>query len=66
MGITTGVDVGVLCVIHETKLNGSRNNIAGLRNAAGNVVGMMPHPERCAEPALGGIDGRALLEGLLS
>ena len=53
-------------VSDETNLNGSRNNIAGLRNAAGNVVGMMPHPERCAEPALGGIDGRALLEGLLS
>jgi phosphoribosylformylglycinamidine synthase len=53
-------------VSDETNLNGSRNNIAGLRNAAGNVVGMMPHPERCSEPALGGIDGRALLEGLLS
>ena len=53
-------------VSDATNLNGSRNNIAGLRNAAGNVVGMMPHPERCAEPALGGIDGRALLEGLLS
>jgi len=53
-------------VSDETNLNGSRNNIAGLRNAAGNVVGMMPHPERCAEQALGGIDGRALLEGLLS
>ena len=53
-------------VSDEANLNGSRNNIAGLRNAAGNVVGMMPHPERCAEPALGGIDGRALLEGLLS
>ena len=53
-------------VSDETNLNGSRNNIAGLRNAAGNVVGMMPHPERSAEPALGGIDGRALLEGLLS
>jgi phosphoribosylformylglycinamidine synthase len=53
-------------VSDATNLNGSRNNIAGLRNAAGNVVGMMPHPERCSEPALGGIDGRALLEGLLS
>ena len=53
-------------VSDETNLNGSRNNIAGLRNAAGNVVGMMPHPERCSEAALGGIDGRALLEGLLS
>lgn len=45
--------------------NGSRNNIAGIVNADGNVLGMMPHPERMAEAALGGTDGRALFESLL-
>ena len=45
--------------------NGSRNNIAGIVNENGNVLGMMPHPERMAEDALGGTDGRALFESLL-
>ncbi|MGF1651284.1 MAG: phosphoribosylformylglycinamidine synthase subunit PurQ [Hyphomicrobiaceae bacterium] len=45
--------------------NGSRNNIAGICNAPGNVVGMMPHPERLFEPALGGIDGRGVFESVL-
>lgn len=45
--------------------NGSINNIAGLRNEMGNVVGLMPHPERCAEPILGGTDGRRVLEALV-
>ncbi len=44
----------------EANPNGSRNNIAGLVNARGNVLGMMPHPERLADPALGGIDGAAM------
>ncbi|MBU6423356.1 MAG: phosphoribosylformylglycinamidine synthase I [Chloroflexota bacterium] len=46
--------------------NGSMNNVAGLRNAAGNVVGLMPHPERCAEPLLGGTDGMRLLDRLVA
>jgi len=45
--------------------NGSARNIAGILNAAGNVLGMMPHPERKVEPAHGGTDGRRLFEGLL-
>jgi phosphoribosylformylglycinamidine synthase I len=45
--------------------NGSQKNIAGIINKTGNVLGMMPHPERVADPALGGIDGRALFESLL-
>ncbi len=45
--------------------NGSVGHIAGVRNAAGNVVGMMPHPERCAEPLLGNEDGRTLFEAVL-
>lgn len=44
--------------------NGSVNNIAGIVNRAGNVLGMMPHPERAAETVLGGMDGVALFEGL--
>ncbi|MCY4048842.1 MAG: phosphoribosylformylglycinamidine synthase subunit PurQ [Hyphomicrobiales bacterium] len=45
--------------------NGSLNNIAALCNGAGNVLGMMPHPERCADAVLGNTDGEALLRGLL-
>ena len=49
----------------DTNPNGSINDIAGLVNAAGNVLGMMPHPERKIETAHGGTDGRRLFEGLL-
>jgi len=42
--------------------NGSLNNIAGICNRERNVVGLMPHPERAAEPALGSADGRLVLE----
>lgn len=45
--------------------NGSARNIAGILNAAGNVLGMMPHPERKIESAHGGTDGRRLFEGVL-
>jgi phosphoribosylformylglycinamidine synthase subunit PurQ / glutaminase len=41
--------------------NGSRNDIAGIVNAGGNVLGMMPHPERNAETILGNADGRRIL-----
>ncbi len=44
--------------------NGSLGNIAGIRNKAGNVLGMMPHPERAADPVLGGIDGIHLFKSL--
>jgi phosphoribosylformylglycinamidine synthase I len=40
--------------------NGSIRDIAGIASANGRVVGMMPHPERAADPALGGTDGRAM------
>ena len=45
--------------------NGSLNHIAGICNRQGNVLGMMPHPERAADARLGSIDGRRLFEGLL-
>ena len=47
------------------QVNGSVNSIAGLLNDAGNVLGMMPHPERAFEKAHGNQDGRRLFEGLL-
>ncbi|MDE5763231.1 MAG: phosphoribosylformylglycinamidine synthase subunit PurQ, partial [Bacteroidales bacterium] len=47
----------------EANPNGSVENIAGICNEKGNVWGMMPHPERCAEEVLGNTDGRILLEG---
>jgi phosphoribosylformylglycinamidine synthase len=45
--------------------NGSARNIAGILNDAGNVLGLMPHPERVVEPAHGRTDGRRVFEGLL-
>ena len=45
--------------------NGSFGNIAGISNARGNVLGMMPHPERCCETIVGGEDGRVIFESLL-
>ncbi|MEO7410758.1 MAG: phosphoribosylformylglycinamidine synthase subunit PurQ, partial [Sphingomicrobium sp.] len=46
------------------EVNGSARNIAGIVNDAGNVLGLMPHPERAFEAAHGGTDGRRLFEGL--
>jgi len=45
--------------------NGSVEAIAGLANERGNVLGMMPHPERASEPALGSSDGRLIFESML-
>ena len=47
------------------QVNGSARQIAGILNDAGDVLGLMPHPERVIEPAHGGTDGRRLFEGLL-
>ena len=46
-------------------VNGSARDIAGIVNDAGNVLGLMPHPERAVDPLHGGTDGRRLFEGLL-
>ena len=46
--------------------NGATDAIAGITNGAGNVLGMMPHPERAAEEILGSTDGRALFEAALA
>jgi phosphoribosylformylglycinamidine synthase len=45
--------------------NGSLGNIAGVTNETGNVVGLMPHPERCVEALLGGTDGYRMLANLI-
>ncbi len=45
--------------------NGSLDNIAGIQSPAGNVLGMMPHPERYSEDVLGGHDGRLIFESML-
>ena len=52
-------------ITDEANPNGSLNNIAGIINDRGNVLGMMPHPERCCELLLGGTDGRFVFESLL-
>ena len=53
-------------VINEANPNGSLDNIAGIRNETGNVLGMMPHPERCAEDLFGNTDGLTLFKSLLN
>ena len=49
----------------ESNPNGSLNGIAGIMNREGNVLGMMPHPERCCEPVLGGTDGLHIFESIV-
>ena len=50
---------------YAEEVNGSARGIAGILNETGNVLGMMPHPERMIERAHGGTDGRRLFEGLV-
>lgn len=52
-------------VTPESNPNGSLNGIAGIANREGNVLGMMPHPERCCEPVLGGTDGLYVFESIV-
>ncbi|MEN2998338.1 MAG: phosphoribosylformylglycinamidine synthase I [Brevinematia bacterium] len=53
-------------VNEESNPNGSTYSIAGILNKTKNVLGMMPHPERASEISLGSVDGKAILEGLIS
>ena len=46
--------------------NGSQRHIAGILNAKRNVLGMMPHPERSIDEALGSADGKTMLDGLVA
>ena len=52
-------------VTEESNPNGSLNNIAGIVNKNRNVLGMMPHPERCCEAELGGKDGLYIFESIM-
>jgi len=50
----------------EANPNGSRENIAGIRNEAGNVFGLMPHPERACDPLLGSTDGLHIFKSIIA
>jgi phosphoribosylformylglycinamidine synthase len=50
----------------EDNPNGSVNDIAGICNAQGNIVGLMPHPDRAADPALGNLDGMGFFQSVLT
>ncbi|MEM7171057.1 MAG: phosphoribosylformylglycinamidine synthase subunit PurQ [Pseudomonadota bacterium] len=52
-------------ITQESNPNGSQGNIAGIFNKGKTVLGLMPHPERLADPQLGGADGRAMFDGLV-
>ncbi|PZV00098.1 phosphoribosylformylglycinamidine synthase subunit PurQ [Cyanobium sp. ULC084] len=56
---------GQVALRYRRNPNGSVGDVAGLSNAAGNVLGLMPHPERACDPVTGGLDGRRLLASLL-
>ncbi|WP_309662556.1 phosphoribosylformylglycinamidine synthase subunit PurQ [Sphingomonas sp.] len=56
---------GRVALRYAEPVNGSARAIAGILNDTGNVLGLMPHPERAFEPAHGGTDGRRMFEGLL-
>jgi phosphoribosylformylglycinamidine synthase len=55
-----------IVVRYVSNPNGSLDDIAGICNAPGNVVGLMPHPERASDPLLGSSDGVVLLKSLLA
>ncbi|NIJ08821.1 phosphoribosylformylglycinamidine synthase [Sphingomonas vulcanisoli] len=57
---------GRVALRYAESVNGSARNIAGIINDAGNVLGLMPHPERVIEPAHGRTDGRRMFESLLA
>lgn len=53
-------------ITEKANPNGSLSNIAGIVNRKGNVFGLMPHPERCAEKVLGNQDGRYIFESMIN
>ena len=50
----------------DSNPNGSVNSIAGIINESGNVLGMMPHPERCCDELIGGVDGKFIFESVIN
>ena len=59
-------DQDAIALRYRSNPNGSVGDVAGITNTAGNVMGLMPHPERACDPATGGLDGRSMLQALLS
>ena len=59
-------DDDAIALRYCTNPNGSVSDIAGITNATGSVLGLMPHPERACDPQTGGTAGRVILEALLS
>lgn len=57
---------GQVAFKYVADINGAQRKIAGVLNERGNVLGMMPHPERMIEPTLGGSDGRIMFESVLN
>lgn len=55
---------GQVVLRYASNPNGSVGDVAGITNAEGNVLGLMPHPERAADPSTGGLDGQRLLTSL--
>ena len=55
---------GQVVLRYASNPNGSVGDVAGLTNAGGNVLGLMPHPERACDPLIGGLDGLRLLASL--
>lgn len=51
--------------LHGAAINGSLNDIAGICNTEGNVVGLMPHPDRASDPAIGNMDGAGFFTSML-
>ena len=52
-------------ITSQSNPNGALENIAGITNEKGNVLGMMPHPERCCETLLGGTDGKLIFQSII-
>ncbi len=59
-------DDDCIALRYKDNPNGSLNDIAGITNSQGNVLGMMPHPERACDKSIGGLNGRSILQSLLS
>ncbi len=59
-------DENSIAVRYKNNPNGSVGDIAGITNKKGNVLGMMPHPERACDDVVGGIDGRRIIQSLIA
>ena len=59
------LDDDLIALTYSENPNGSSHDIAGLVNKEGNVLGLMPHPERACDDSLGGIDGVNILRNLV-